>query len=118
MEIIPDALGGAEVQIAGQFEITVSGLRLANCLRLKTATGAVQTGFRPQPDNDVLAMVKQGSLWVVGGAFDGLGTVAVPNLALELGSVGETGYVTQPQLHFEIRKNRKPLDPLTRLPVL
>ncbi len=97
MEIIPDALGGAEVQIAGQFEITVSGLRLANCLRLKTATGAVQTGFRPQPDNDVLAMVKQGSLWVVGGTFEGLGTVAVPNLArFDSGGVVDAGWKPSP----------------------
>ncbi len=33
-----------------------------------------------------------------------------------LGSVGTTGYAKQPQLHFEIRKDRKPLDPLTKLP--
>ncbi len=33
-----------------------------------------------------------------------------------IGAVGDTGYVTQPQLHFEIRKDRKPVDPLTKLP--
>lgn len=33
-----------------------------------------------------------------------------------LGSVGDTGYVNQPQLHFEIRRDRKPVDPLTLLP--
>jgi murein DD-endopeptidase MepM/ murein hydrolase activator NlpD len=33
-----------------------------------------------------------------------------------LGGVGETGYVDSPQLHFEIRKDRKPIDPLTKLP--
>jgi murein DD-endopeptidase MepM/ murein hydrolase activator NlpD len=33
-----------------------------------------------------------------------------------LGSVGDTGYVDTPQLHFEIRKDRKPVDPLIKLP--
>jgi murein DD-endopeptidase MepM/ murein hydrolase activator NlpD len=32
-----------------------------------------------------------------------------------IGSVGETGYVDQPQLHFEIRKDRQPIDPITKL---
>jgi murein DD-endopeptidase MepM/ murein hydrolase activator NlpD len=32
-----------------------------------------------------------------------------------IGTVGDTGYVTQPQLHFEIRKDRKPIDPLGKL---
>jgi len=33
-----------------------------------------------------------------------------------IGEVGQTGYVDRPQLHFEIRKDRKPIDPLTKLP--
>lgn len=33
-----------------------------------------------------------------------------------IGQVGQTGYVDRPQLHFEIRKDRKPIDPLTKLP--
>jgi murein DD-endopeptidase MepM/ murein hydrolase activator NlpD len=33
-----------------------------------------------------------------------------------IGGVGETGYVDRPQLHFELRKDRKPVDPLTQLP--
>jgi hypothetical protein len=97
MDLIPDALGGAEVQIAGQFEITVNGVRRVNCLRLKTATGAVQTGFNPQPDNAVYAMVRQGSLWVIGGAFDGLGPVAVANLArFDSGGVVDAGWKPTP----------------------
>ena len=97
MEVIPDALGGAEVQIAGQFEITVNGVRRVNCLRLKTLTGAVQTGFNPQPDNAVYAMVRQGSLWVIGGAFDGLGPVAVANLArFDSGGVVDAGWKPTP----------------------
>ena len=33
-----------------------------------------------------------------------------------LGEVGQTGLVDRPQLHFEVRQNRKPIDPVKRLP--
>ena len=33
-----------------------------------------------------------------------------------IGLAGESGYVQEPQLHFEIRKNRKPVDPKIHLP--
>ncbi len=33
-----------------------------------------------------------------------------------IGLVGETGMATEPQLHFEVRKNRVPLDPVKLLP--
>lgn len=33
-----------------------------------------------------------------------------------VGLVGETGLATEPQLHFEVRKNRVPLDPVKLLP--
>ncbi|MEO1045404.1 MAG: LysM peptidoglycan-binding domain-containing M23 family metallopeptidase [Pseudomonadota bacterium] len=33
-----------------------------------------------------------------------------------LGLAGDTGLATRPQLHFELRRDRKPVDPLTRLP--
>jgi murein DD-endopeptidase MepM/ murein hydrolase activator NlpD len=33
-----------------------------------------------------------------------------------IGTVGQTGGVTQPQLHFEIRQRNKPVDPATLLP--
>jgi murein DD-endopeptidase MepM/ murein hydrolase activator NlpD len=32
-----------------------------------------------------------------------------------IGGVGDTGYVDQPQLHFEIRKDRSPIDPILKL---
>lgn len=66
-----------------------------------------------------LVLVDHGSGWVT--AYGHLGSLNVSKgdrvaVGQALGSVGETGYVTQPQLHFEIRKDRKPLDPLTHLP--
>src|SRR6201999_167944 len=33
-----------------------------------------------------------------------------------IGRAGSTGDVTSPQLHFEIRKGRAPVDPLAQLP--
>jgi len=33
-----------------------------------------------------------------------------------IGLAGESGYVQEPQLHFEIRKDRKPVDPAIHLP--
>jgi murein DD-endopeptidase MepM/ murein hydrolase activator NlpD len=33
-----------------------------------------------------------------------------------IGTVGKSGYVDRPQLHFEIRKGRTPVDPVTKLP--
>lgn len=33
-----------------------------------------------------------------------------------IGLAGESGYVQEPQLHFEIRKDRKPVDPIAHLP--
>lgn len=49
-----------------------------------------------------------GRLDVVRGEQVGSGQV--------IGGVGATGHVSEPQLHFEIRENRKPVDPVTRLP--
>jgi len=36
---------------------------------------------------------------------------AVVNAGDQIGTVGQTGTVNKPQLHFEIRKGRKPIDP-------
>lgn len=33
-----------------------------------------------------------------------------------IGLAGDSGYVQEPQLHFEIRKNRKPVNPVSHLP--
>jgi murein DD-endopeptidase MepM/ murein hydrolase activator NlpD len=68
-----------------------------------------------------LVLVDHGGGWVT--AYGHLGSLNVTkgdrvSAGQPLGGVGETGYVTQPQLHFEIRQNRKPLDPLTKLPAV
>ena len=65
-----------------------------------------------------LVLIDHGGGWVT--AYGHLGSLSVAKddyvaARQALGSVGETGYLSQPQLHFEIRKDRKPLDPLTRL---
>ena len=66
-----------------------------------------------------LVMIDHGDGWMT--AYGHLGKLAVARGAKVkrghlLGSVGDTGYVSTPQLHFEIRKDRMPLDPLTKLP--
>ncbi len=91
-----------------------------------TPVGAAADGVVVYSGNEIgvfggLVLIDHGGGWVT--AYGHLGRLDVArgdnvNAGQSLGSVGETGYVTQPQLHFEIRKNRKPLDPLTRLPVL
>lgn len=67
-----------------------------------------------------LVLIDHGGGWV--SAYGHLGSLNVTKAELvtagqALGGVGETGYVTQPQLHFEIRKDRKPINPQTVLPV-
>lgn len=67
-----------------------------------------------------LVLVDHGGGWVT--AYGHLGSLNVSKgervmSGQALGGVGETGYVTQPQLHFEIRKDRKPINPQTVLPV-
>jgi murein DD-endopeptidase MepM/ murein hydrolase activator NlpD len=66
-----------------------------------------------------LVLVDHGTGWVT--AYGHLGSLDVAKgdrvkSGQKVGSVGDTGYVDRPQLHFEIRKDRQPLDPLTRLP--
>jgi murein DD-endopeptidase MepM/ murein hydrolase activator NlpD len=66
-----------------------------------------------------LVMIDHGDGWMT--AYGHLGKLAVARGAKVerghlLGSVGDTGYVSTPQLHFEIRKDRQPIDPLTKLP--
>lgn len=97
MDLIPDAVGGAEVMIAGQFEVKPASLVLYNCLRLKTATGVVQQGFAPQPDNVVYSLVKWNDLWVIGGGFDKCFNTTVPHLArFDVTGLIDSGWKPQP----------------------
>lgn len=66
-----------------------------------------------------LVLVDHGDGWVT--AYGHLGQISVRRGARvqagqTLGNVSETGYVDRPQLHFEIRKDRKPINPLGKLP--
>lgn len=66
-----------------------------------------------------LVMIDHGDGWMT--VYGHLGKLAVTRGTKVkrghlLGNVGDTGYVSTPQLHFEIRKDRKPVDPLTKLP--
>jgi murein DD-endopeptidase MepM/ murein hydrolase activator NlpD len=66
-----------------------------------------------------LVLIDHGGGWIT--AYGHLGEIIVAKgeqvlAGQTLGGVGETGYVNQPQLHFEIRKDRKPLNPSTLLP--
>ena len=61
-----------------------------------------------------LVLVKHEGGWIT--AYAHLGNVSVEegqrlDQGSVIGSVGMTGRVDQPQLHFEIRKSRKPVDP-------
>ena len=65
-----------------------------------------------------LVVIDHGDGWMT--AYGHLGKLAVTRGTKVkrghlLGSVGDTGYVDTPQLHFEIRKDRNPVDPLTKL---
>ncbi len=67
-----------------------------------------------------LVLVDHGSGWVT--AYGHLGQLNVTRgdrvrRGQALGTVGNTGYVDTPQLHFQIRKDRKPIDPMTKLAV-
>lgn len=66
-----------------------------------------------------LILIDHGGGWI--SAYGHLDALSVSNRArVSTGSVigtsGETGQVQQPQLQFQLRQNRRPVDPLTRLP--
>lgn len=91
---------------------------------LGAAIGAAGDGVVVYAGNEIslfggLVMVDHGGGWI--SAYGHLGSLSVARGAKVkrghlLGTVGDTGYVTTPQLHFEIRKDRKPVDPVTKLP--
>jgi murein DD-endopeptidase MepM/ murein hydrolase activator NlpD len=98
------------------------GLNIA--VASKTPVLAAASGTVVYSGNEIgvfggLVLVDHGGGWIT--AYGHLGSLNVTKgdrvaAGQVLGGVGETGYVSQPQLHFEIRKDRKPLNPLTHLP--
>ena len=97
------------------------GINIAG--KLGTDVRAAADGIVVYSGNEIgvfggLVLIDHGSGWIT--AYGHLGRLNVArgdtvksNQAI--GTVCETGYVSQPQLHFEIRKDRKPIDPLTKL---
>ena len=66
-----------------------------------------------------LVLIDHGGGWIT--AYGHLGRLDVVRgekvgAGQPIGTVGQTGYVSEPQLHFEIRQKRKPIDPATKLP--
>lgn len=66
-----------------------------------------------------LVLINHGSGWVTAyGHADKLNVTRGQKVKAGdvIGLAGESGYVNEPQLHFEIRKNRKPVNPVNHLP--
>lgn len=66
-----------------------------------------------------LILISHGSGWVTAyGHADKLNVTRGQQVKAGevIGLAGESGYVQEPQLHFEIRKDRKPVDPIIHLP--
>ncbi len=86
--------------------------------------GAAADGVVVYSGNEIevfggLILVDHGEGWVT--AYGHVGQINVKRgqkvkAGQNIGQVGQTGYVDRPQLHFEIRKDRKPIDPITKLP--
>ncbi len=65
-----------------------------------------------------LVLIDHGDGWITAYGHLGKLTVGRGDRVIRgqtIGAVGDTGYVSTPQLHFEIRKDRKPVDPSTKL---
>ena len=66
-----------------------------------------------------LILINHGSGWVTAyGHADQLNVTRGQKVRAGevIGLAGDSGYVSEPQLHFEIRKNRKPVNPVNHLP--
>ncbi len=89
-----------------------------------TAVRAAGGGIVVYSGNEIgvyggLVLIDHGAGWIT--AYGHLGQLNVKRGdhvrgGQTIGTVGDTGYVTQPELHFEIRKDRKPIDPMGKLP--
>jgi len=85
-----------------------------------TLVGAAAPGVIVYSGNEIgvfggLVLIDHGGGWIT--AYGHLGGIDVAKgsrvaTGQRLGVVGDTGYVTQPQLHFQVRRDRKPVNPL------
>lgn len=129
----PTGFGGAfgwplEGRLLGRFG-SMGGGQVNDGVNIAAARGSVVAsagdGVVVYSGNEIsvfggLVMVDHGGGWITAyGHLGGLNVARGDRVkrGQALGSVGDTGYVDTPQLHFEIRKDRKPVDPLTKLPV-
>ena len=136
---LPAPLPTRPTGFAGAFQWPIQGRVLANFgsqgggrvndgLNIAASSGAPVGAAAPgvvvYSGNEIgvfggLVLVDHGGGWIT--AYGHLGRIDVQRgdrvvAGQILGGVGETGYVTQPQLHFEIRKDRKALNPTAHLP--
>jgi murein DD-endopeptidase MepM/ murein hydrolase activator NlpD len=98
------------------------GIKIAAALA--TPVGASADGVVVYAGNEIavlggLVLVDHGGGWIT--AYGHLASLDVAKgqrvkRGQRLGGVGETGHVDSPQLHFEMRKDRRPIDPMLRLP--
>ncbi|MEM1131318.1 MAG: LysM peptidoglycan-binding domain-containing M23 family metallopeptidase [Pseudomonadota bacterium] len=82
------------------------------------ATGVVAYTGDDVPTLGNLILIDHGSGWVT--AYGNASQISVQRgdtvqVGQVLGRAGQTGLATQPQLHFEVRRDRKPVDPLGKL---
>lgn len=83
------------------------------------ASGVVAYTGDDVPTLGQLILIDHGSGWVT--AYGNAGRIMVKrgqkvSAGDVIGLAGTTGLATRPQLHFELRRDRKPIDPLGRLP--
>jgi murein DD-endopeptidase MepM/ murein hydrolase activator NlpD len=84
-----------------------------------SAKGTVIFAGEGPPDYGLTVIVHHGGRWTT--TYANLGTVTVKDgekikAGERLGKVGMTGIAKEPQLHYEVRRNRTPLDPADYLP--
>ncbi|MGL5838138.1 MAG: peptidoglycan DD-metalloendopeptidase family protein [Sphingorhabdus sp.] len=117
-------IGGAVVSRFG----SLGGGRVNDGIKIAGSAGApvaaAGDGVVVYAGNEIavlggLVLVDHGGGWMT--AYGHLGSLDVAKgqrvtRGQRLGGVGDTGYADSPQLHFEIRRDRKPLNPLLLLP--
>ena len=89
-----------------------------SAVRSAAAGQVIFAGQGPE-DYGLTVIVFHGGRWTTTYSFLSKVTVKEGDTVKageRVGQVGETGMATEPQLHFEVRKNKVPLDPVKFLP--